>query len=130
LLCYIVAVEHVFLFYTFSFIIQCTAAFNCLDILNNNICNSGSVSLYYDLNVDVCVVLVFQAGSPDLARKLPNGDAAILQSPSPSVDKGTVTDSGGSNGKHGEKGTFLLYETNYGVIDCLLPTCALDVNPI
>jgi len=57
-------------------------------------------------------VLVFQAGSPDLARKLPNGDAAVLQSPSPSVDKGTVTDSGGSNGRHGDRGTFLSCKTN------------------
>jgi hypothetical protein len=71
-------------------------------------CNGIALpSLYYDLNVTVRVVLVFQAGSPDLARKLPNGDAAVLQSPSLSVDKGTGTDSGGSTGRHGERGIFL-----------------------
>ncbi|PSN57694.1 hypothetical protein C0J52_00319 [Blattella germanica] len=44
-----------------------------------------------------------QTGSPDLARKLPNGAAAILQSPSPSPgDRGT-SDSGGSNGRRGER---------------------------
>jgi hypothetical protein len=53
--------------------------------------------------------LVFQAGSPDLERKLPNGAAAILQSPSSSGEK--VTDSGRSNVKHGERGKVLLLET-------------------
>ncbi|XP_021918235.1 dipeptidase 1-like isoform X2 [Zootermopsis nevadensis] len=44
-----------------------------------------------------------QAGSPDLAQKLPNGAAAIFQSPSPSGEKGTGTDSDGSDRRRGER---------------------------
>lgn len=49
-----------------------------------------------------------------MEQKLPNGAAAILQSPSPSGEK--VTDSGGSKLRHGERGILLLLGTIHSVV--------------
>ncbi|XP_069701400.1 dipeptidase 1-like isoform X2 [Periplaneta americana] len=69
-----------------------------------------------------------QAGSPDLARKLPNGAAAILQSPSPSPgDRGTGPESGG-NGRRGERVLELDCKQWLAVCGLLIVAAALGVG--